>query len=128
VAVCVPLIINTVFNVLIFNYARSSTRRVHAHNTDTNTNINNNQHAKLSRRDISLLKHMVFMFLTFMVGWIPVYLIIIVDGVIKTSPLIFPYASVVGGLAILAITINFFICNHEVNEYLMNQVRRYIRR
>jgi hypothetical protein len=125
-AVAVPLIVNTLFNVLIFMHARFSTRRVHAHNIDRSGNNSNNQHANLSRRDISLLKQMIFMFLTFMTAWISVYLVIILDAVIKTSPLIFPYVSVYGGIAILAITLNFFICNHEVNEYLMNNIRRWI--
>jgi len=127
-AVFVPLLVNTVFNVLIFKHVRASTRRVQAQMISMNTRINNNQHAKISRRDISLLKQMIFMFCTFIGGWTPAYSILIINQFITLNTVIFRYSVIVCELAMLAIAINLFISNHEIKDFLINNIRRWIRR
>ncbi len=68
---------------------------------------------------------MIFMFCTFIGGWAPVYVILMCTGYDK---MIFEYLVIVAQMAMLAITINFFICNHQIKEYLINKIRQYVGR
>jgi hypothetical protein len=122
----VPLLLNTVFNVLIFKHVRASTRRVHPQTTGTLTNTSINQPPRIGRREISLLKQMIFMFCTFIGGWTPVYVILFLG--ISYDPMVFRYLVIICQTAMLAITINFFICNHEIKEFLINKIRRCVGR
>jgi len=109
-------------------HVRASSRRVQPHNTGINTNANNNQQATLSRRDISLLKQMIFMFFTFIGGWTPVYTVLILDQLLNISQLFFLYSVVICEIGMFAITINLFKCNHEIKEYLISKFRPNTRR
>jgi hypothetical protein len=68
---------------------------------------------------------MIFMFCTFVGGWTPVYVILMFTGYDR---MIFEYLVIVAQMAMLAITINFFICNHQIKEYLINKIRQYVGR
>ncbi len=127
-ATFVPLIINTIFNGLIFKYVRASTRRVQPQISGINTNSNNNQQPIISRREISLLKQMIFMFCAFIGGWAPACSVIIIQQFIILNPLYFQCSLKIFEIAMLAITINFFICDHEMKEYLINKIRQLVRR
>ncbi|CAF0855901.1 unnamed protein product [Adineta steineri] len=77
VVVIIPSIVNILFNSLIFMSVRSSTRRINAlATTTTKTSVTNTTHQ--DKRDIYLLKHIVFMFIVFISGWAPVYTVFIV--------------------------------------------------
>jgi hypothetical protein len=127
-AALVPLIINTIFNVLIFKYVRASTRRLQPQNIDINTTSNNNQQPIISRREISLLKQMILMFCAFIGGWTPACSVIIIEQLITLNPLYLQCSLKIFEIAMLAITINFFICDHEMKEYLINKIRQLVRR
>ena len=109
-------------------HVRASSLRVQQHGIGTNTNANNNQQATLSRRDISLLKQMIFMFLTFIGGWTPVYTVLILGQLLDISQLFFLYFVIICEIGMLAITINLFKCNHEIKEYLITKFRPNTRR
>jgi hypothetical protein len=126
-SVWVPLSINILLSVLIFIHVRNSTRRVQPQTISTIENGNNNQQPKISRREMLLLRQMIFMFSMFIGGWTPVYLILIITQYIYLDPLIFRYSVVFGELAVLAIIINLFLYNHELKEYLITKVRQCIR-
>jgi len=126
--VILSLFVNTIFNVLIFKHVRASTHRVQPQRIGTNLITINNQHPRISRRDISLLKQMMFMFCTFIAGWAPAYLLLIINVLINLNPIIFGYSVVFFELALLAITINFFMCNHEIKEFLIIRIRRWAQR
>ncbi len=125
--VCVSLFINIILNILIFVHVRTSTRRVQPQMTITNINGENNQQPRITRREIFLLKQMIFMFCVFIGGWTPVYSIVIISEYITVNQLIFHYSVIVGELAVLAIIINLFKCNHEIRQYLFNKIRQYLR-
>ncbi len=126
--VILSLFVNTIFNVFIFKHVRASTHRVQPQRIGTNLITINNQHPRISRRDISLLKQMIFMFCTFIAGWIPPYLLLILNVLFTFNQLIFQYSVVVFELAVLAITINLLICNHEIKEFIINKIRQWVRR
>jgi len=126
-AVVLPSIINIIFNVLIFKNVRNSTRRVQQQPPSNVTNGNNNQGPRISRRDISLLKQMIVMFLLFVGGWTPVYTLIIIADYIYVSPLVSRSFTLIDQAFVLGIIVNFHVCNHKMKEYLINKFRRCIR-
>jgi hypothetical protein len=126
-AVFVSLFINIVLNILIFVHVRNSTHRVQPQMTNTNANRENNQQPRIGRREISLLKQMIFMFSMFIGGWTPIYSIVIINQYLNFTELIFHCSLIVAELAVLAIIINLFKCNHEIRQYLFNKIRQYIR-
>jgi len=126
-AVLVPSIINIVLNILIFIYVRTSSRRIQPQSIDPLTNGNNIQHVKLTRRDISLLWQMIFMFSMFIGGWSPVYLSAIISELIYVDSLVTPVTAIFSELCIFGIIINLFIQNHDLRQYLLNKIRELIR-
>jgi hypothetical protein len=126
--VCVPLLINVVLNVLIFNHVRNSTRRVRPQIVNTLTNRNNIQPARLNQRDTSMLRQMIFMFLMFIGGWTPVFASLIISQFINFDPLVTPMTVLFGELCLMSININLFIHNHVLKQYLLNKIRQFFRR
>ena len=118
-AVCLPLIINLILNIWIFIYVRRSSLRVQPKN-----NINHQQ-LRISRRDIFLLKQMIFMFTMFIIGWIPIVSVYIIIALIDVEPVIIILTAYLSQLCVLGIIINLFLCNHELREYLMNKIRQW---
>ncbi len=64
----VPSMINIIVNVLIFSHVRSSYRRVKPQIINAVTNTVNVVQQKISRREIYLLRQMIFMFSIFVIG------------------------------------------------------------
>ncbi len=125
--VIVPSLINTFVNVLIFVHVRSSSRRVRPQAVPSVTNISNTQEPRISRREISLLRQMIFMFSMFVGGWTPVYLTVLTFYFIPFNLMAFQLTTVVAELCLLFITMNLFVCNHELREYCKNKIRQLFR-
>jgi len=104
-ATFVPLTINTIFNGLIFKYVRASTHRVQPQISGINTTSNNNQQPIIGRREISLLKQMIFMFCAFIGGWTPACSVIIIEQLITLNPLYFQCSLKIFEIAILCSTL-----------------------
>ncbi len=103
-------------NSMIFIYARRSTRRVHA------TNGESAQAPILSSRDVHLLKHMIFMFVVFAGGWIPIYVAKVINysGTVL-SPLAMEILSTIPAVSLLIDIADLFLYNHELRRYLTNK-------
>ncbi len=103
-------------NIIIFSYARHSTRRIQPANDE------GAQAPALSHRDARLLKHMIFMFAVFFCGWIPIYIIAAIDWNGTAIPRVLLH-----GLQILPVVslfiniVNLFLCNHELLIYITNK-------
>ncbi|CAF1363246.1 unnamed protein product [Adineta steineri] len=124
----VPTLINTALNTGIFLYVRSSTRRIQPQTMNVFTTGSINRQPIISRRDIALMKQMIYMFTMFIGGWTPPYLILIIVTLSGNTTVVF-YALVVWAeLIVLGININLFKCNHDLREYLLNQFRRRVLR
>jgi len=118
IVVIFPSILNIILNLIIFFAVHSSTRRVHALTITTFSARNSNrQHA----RDIHLLKHIIFMFIVFIIGWAPVYVFSVVDP----NEYMFSWISLILELLpVLSSLINMvdlFLYNHELRQYLKEQ-------
>ena len=119
-AVVVPSLINTVLNLLIFARVLASSRRVQpsVHNPTAN-----NQHGIISRREMAVLRQMIFTFFIGIVGWAPIFIVIIINYFIPTDVIAILITSIISQLCILWIITSLFIYNHDLREYLSNKVR-----
>ena len=126
-AVIIPLFINTVLNVRIFLHVQRSSRRIQPEILSLSTTGTNNQQLKMSRRDLSLLKHMIFTFLIFVIGWIPILITNIIDLVIADQYLSILACMFLSVFCTLAMVIYLFLCNHDIRQYLFQIIRRCFR-
>jgi len=126
-SIMVPSLINTIVNVLIFAYVRSSSRRVRPQIVTAVANISNTQEQRITRREISLLRQTIFMFSIFVGGWAPVHSGLLIINLIPFNPMIFDLLIVLAELSMLFITMNLFLCNHESREYCKNKIRQFFR-
>ena len=123
-AAILPSLINIILNALIFHYVRSSSRRVHPQTiTKTTTSGINNQQTGITRRDISLLRQMIFMFAMFIGGWTPVFILNILQLLTDFDFKIIQIAVIFSQLCVLGIVINLFSYNHELKQYLLDKIR-----
>jgi hypothetical protein len=95
-------------NGIIFIYTRRSTRRVRP--------VQKNRSRR--RRDARLLKHMIFMFVIYFCGWVPMYIIgainwngTAISHVVHHGLTILPAASMLIDVG------NLFLYNHELRRY-----------
>ena len=100
-SVIVPSLINTIVNIRIFAYVRSSSRRVRPQTVTVISNTINPQEPRISRREISLLRQMIFMFSMFVGGWTPIYLTVLIFNFIPFNLMIFRLTVVFGDLCLL---------------------------
>ncbi|CAF1337804.1 unnamed protein product, partial [Adineta steineri] len=100
-----------------------SARRIHPQAISALTSDVTAQQPKISRREISLLRQMIFMFLMFIGGWTPVYIVNILDAATDLNFMIVQIAVIFSQICVLGIVINLFIYNHELRQYLSNKIR-----
>ncbi|UJR16816.1 hypothetical protein I4U23_003715 [Adineta vaga] len=82
--------------------------------TQTTTNHSTNQQQpRISRRDIYLLRHMIFMFCIFVGGWAPVYVMTIVMFYINIDLIVMRILSILAELSLLCDIVDLFVYNHE---------------
>ncbi|CAF1365890.1 unnamed protein product [Adineta steineri] len=123
-AVILPSSINMILNICIFIHVRKSSLRVHPGRLNTITNGINHQQSRISRRDISLLKQMIFTFTMFIIGWTPALVINTVDVMIFVNFDVQMASVYLSVICLLAVIINLFIYNHEIRRYLFDSIRR----
>lgn len=78
---------------------------------------------KISRRDIALLKQMLFMFTMFILGWTPIFLINMIGTVQRIPSLIVTIFVYISDVCLLSLIINLLMCNYEIRRVLFNVVR-----
>ncbi|CAF4247273.1 unnamed protein product, partial [Adineta steineri] len=127
-ATILPSIINIILNTLIFSHVRSSSLRVHPNTVKAVANTVKNQQPVINRRDISLLRQMVFMFVMFIGGWIPALILNILNQTMNFDFKIVQIAIIFSQLCLLGILINLFMYNHELRQYLSNKIRIFLQR
>ncbi len=125
IVVVLPSIVTIVFNSMIFFFVRSSTRRVHATATAPTTSVANTnlQHA----RDMYLVKHMVFIFIVFLIGWTPIYIessIVFSRGTLSWLFLLLQMLPVFSSLINI---LDLFMYNHDLRKYLKEQIIKWLR-
>jgi len=111
IIIIIPMTICIVINTIIFKYVQNSTHRIQP-SVD-----NHDQSTKLSRRDIHLLRHMIIMFLVFIIGWGPIYFTSIIMNYIPVSTLTLRILSLLAEISLLCDIIDLFLYSHELRQY-----------
>ena len=128
-AVIVPPIVNTALNLRIYFFVRSSARRLQPQIASVIvSDSNGQQQPRLNQRDISMIHQIIFMFVIFVVGWLPIYLSIIISEFIYVDWFVTSVTAVFSELCTLIIITHLFIHNHEIRQYLVNSIRQFVGR
>ncbi|UJR20633.1 hypothetical protein I4U23_023758 [Adineta vaga] len=118
-----PSILIGVFNALIFFNVASSTRRVQALSTTTSNHANSNhQHA----RDMHLLKHIIFIFIVFIVGWGPIYTLSVIAPDSNRYYTLYLVLQLLPALSSLIVILDLFMYNRDLRHYLKQKIMKYL--
>jgi len=118
ITIVIPISVCLAMNIIIFKYVQSSTRRVQPVSRAIPTNHSNNQQPKLNRRDVHLLRHMIIMFLVFILGWCPIYITLVVPNQASISMFTLRILSLLAELSLLCDIIDLFMYSHQLRQYL----------
>jgi hypothetical protein len=113
------VILPSIFNVSIYLSVRSSTRRVHALATTTPPTANPNYK---NARDVYLLKHMLFIFVIFVIGWTPVFILSVSNLDETAFYMAYQLLQLLPELSSLIIILDLFWYNHDLRQYLKQRL------
>ncbi|CAF3702426.1 unnamed protein product [Adineta steineri] len=115
-----PAILLAVTNIIIFKFVHHSTRRVQPMNNNDNTILV----TTLSQRYIRLLKHIIFMFVILICGWIPAYIVGAIDwNGTAISYVVFHGITMLPCVSLIINVIDLFIFNRKLRKYFLNILR-----
>ena len=123
VVVVMPSFLMLVFNALILLTVRSFTRRVHA-TVNTAVVFPASNFRRLNARDVSLLKHMAFLLVVFMIGWAPIYIVLLGDVSLSTPPWIVALVYALPVMSAVIQVIDLFMYNRDLRQYIREQWQR----
>jgi hypothetical protein len=112
--VILPLIIIVVLNAIIFLNVRSSSRRIHTTALPSTATIDRRQQ---NARDIHLLKHMLFMFAVFIMGWGPIYTYLVIIQNPFSYYLLYAVFQLLPIFSLIIDILDLFLYNHEIRQY-----------
>ena len=118
----IPCICILIINTVIIRHVRLSSRRVQPQ-TQTDRIMSIKEH-KISRREMYLLRHLVFMFCVYNIGWAPLYLIPVIMYGKYIHMTIYLSVPILSELCLLCVIIDLFFYNHGVRKYLINLLLR----
>jgi hypothetical protein len=78
--------------------------------------------SKISRRDLHLLRHTIFMFCTFIIGWSPVFMLTAIDYSGTVPELVYTILQILAVLSSLGCMFNLFLYNHELRRYIKDNI------
>ncbi|CAF1422976.1 unnamed protein product [Adineta steineri] len=123
IVLILPAVIFTISNGIIYFTVRASSRRVHT----IAANISGSSTTeRLSSRDISLLKHIVFVFIIYMTGWSPIY-IAAVSGLTSDMPeWLYYLLQLPAAISFIIVLLDLLWYNHEVRQYLKEKFIKWL--
>lgn len=124
IAIFIPVAITLFINVRLFKYVHSSFRRVRPQVTVTATGVSNQRQSIISRRDLSLLKHIVFMFSMFAIGWTPIFSLVAIDYSYSVSPMVYTLLQVLAVVCLFVCVCDLFLCDQDLKRYIKEHVWR----
>jgi hypothetical protein len=112
--VILPLIIIAIFNAIIFLKVRSSSRRIHTTALPSTAAIDRRQQ---NARDVHLLKHMLFMFVVFIIGWAPLYIYLVI--ILNPFSYYWLYVAfqILAAVSVIIDLLDLFLYNHDIRQY-----------
>ncbi|CAF1649633.1 unnamed protein product, partial [Adineta ricciae] len=123
ILVVIPMVFILIFNSIIFVFVRSSTRRIRQAKIAT-TIPGSATLSQQHTRDVHLLKHILFLFVVFILGWGPLYIIVILpDYILAALPSWLPLPlQVPPAISCMVQIADLFIYNREIRQYLKQQI------
>lgn len=112
----VPLLICFITNAHIYYFVRFSSHRVQSEISSSDQI----QRRKISRRDLYLLRHMIFMFGIFVGSWGPVFVLPIIDHFNPVHHLLFEISDLWCEIGLFINMADLFLYNYKVRTYLMS--------
>jgi polyferredoxin len=88
------------------------------HAKTNSMNITMGHQPKINRRDISLLKHTIYILGIFIIGWAPIYLLIAIDYQGNVIPLVYTILELLAVISSLSSMLDLFLYNHELRRYI----------
>ncbi|CAF4076351.1 unnamed protein product [Adineta steineri] len=122
--VVIPSIISLITNIILFKYARSSSRRIHPETLSAQISVHHPQIFLIRHRDVLLLRQMISMFCIFIGSWGPLYLTLVLQRLINISPLVIPILMFIAESAVLIDIIKLFVANQEMRQYFRQKMFR----
>ena len=122
IIIVVPALITLILNLFIFKHVRASSRRIQAQHDTKSMSVTNGQQSKVSRRDISLLKHAIYMLAIFIIGWAPIFLLIAIDYNGQVPQLVYSILTIISIISSISCMIDLFLYNHELRGYIKGKV------
>jgi hypothetical protein len=71
----------------------------------------------LNNLDKRLLKNMIIIFVIFLSGWSPIYILVCIDFDGKVSPIVYKSFSILPALSLLGDMIDLFLFNYQLRSY-----------
>jgi hypothetical protein len=118
----------------IFIYVYSSSRRMQTYTTAIHlqfvaaiisSNGTKNESQRISRRDLRLLLYMIYMFLTFVIGWGPFYTVMIISHYIEISGVLAGFFGLWAEFSLICVVSSLFFYNEELRKYLRNRIQNF---
>lgn len=113
-----PAVFLAVTNTIIFIYVHRSSRRVHQTNSE-----NIRKSARANQRNNRLLKHMLFIFIAFFIGWVPIYIIGVVNwNGVGISYVAYHALQMLPTICFIINIVDLFWYNHELRTYFRRKI------
>ena len=122
-SVVIPSLACFIIHVLIFIHVRSSSFRVRNAVSAVHRNL-----ARTRGRASSVLQQAIVVYCTFLVGWIPIFMVMTVDVQHHVDQVIYSSLHSMTIISSLIIVIYLILSNIEVKEYLQQKNRLRLRR
>lgn len=119
VIVIFPSLLNGLLNTFILMKVRLSIRRLGKE--IKKPHLNRLSIKCLNSRDVCLLKHMLFIHIVFLLGWLPINLLWIIQIYIQISFTLYLTMQVLPAITLFINILDLYIFNHEVRQYLQQQ-------
>ncbi|CAF1338320.1 unnamed protein product [Adineta ricciae] len=118
--VFIPALVSFVFNTLIFMHVHSSTRRVRCFPEGEH----HRSAVRISRRDLYLLRNMIYTFAVYVGGCGPIFLLIAIDFQGTVTAVVYVILAIVAEASLFSIIINLFRCNKKIRTLLEDKYYR----
>lgn len=80
------------------------------------------QSTRISRRDIYLLRHTIFMFTMFALGWTPIFTLVAIDYHNTVNQLVYTALQILTVVASVSCMLDLFLYNHELRKYIKDKI------
>jgi hypothetical protein len=80
------------------------------------------QKAPSNRRDLYILRHTIFMFTMFILGWSPIFFLVAIDYHGNVVPLVYTCLQLLAVISLSGCIFDLFLYNHQLRQYLKNKI------